>query len=267
MDRSYDKNLPNRLGIVTTCILLVCCLNTPLAARTTIEFLYLADAVWESAYKALSDRFELANDDIRVERMSVQSAYADRLIASLAAGTLPDVVGMDMNYIMSFGTEEILVDLNPLIGRTPDYRIDRVARPLLDIYTVDGKLFAAPIVANPSAYFFNEGLFGQAALPSPIDLYRRDAWTWSAFRDAARKLTRKDPTGQYTVVGASLHLPRTWMASNGGAEFDDPKRPTTTCFESEASKEALHFIRAMVLETGACIRSDAYHHSLVAMIL
>ena len=66
-----------------------------------------------------------------------------------------------------------------------------VSPPLLEVFTVDGKLFAIPNTAAPSVYVFNADLFDQSGLSYPSDLYRQDAWTWSAFREMARSLRSK----------------------------------------------------------------------------
>jgi len=221
-------------------------------AVKTIEFTYLAGSqTWEEAYAALTEAFEQANPDVKVERIRMQGDHSARLVALMAAGTVPDVIALDIQDLMSFADERFLYDLNPFIQKTPEYQASRIARPIMDAYTVDGKLYAAPILTNPSFYGYNIELFDLAGLAHPYDLYKKDAWTWEAFREAARKLTRKDPEGNVEVIGAALHLPRTWMASNGGAEFDDPKRPTKSVFDDEVNIETLTFLHSMIWQDDA----------------
>ena len=154
-----------------------------MSAQRTIEYIYLAGIeASEQAQAAITAAFEADNPDIKVERIRVQTNYQDRLVALIASGTVPDVISLDMNYIMSFGDERFLYDLRPLVQQTPSLQINRIAPPILDTYTVDGKLFAIPSLANPSVYVFNTDLFEQAGLGYPTELYRRDAWTWDAFR-------------------------------------------------------------------------------------
>ena len=105
-----------------------------------------------------SPPLEAANPDIRVERIRVQSNYLDRLIALIASGTAPDVIDLDMTYIMSFADERFLYDLAPLVQQTPSIQLNRIAPPILEVFTVDGKLFAIPSLANPSVYVFNTDL-------------------------------------------------------------------------------------------------------------
>jgi len=248
-----------RLVTVTgALVILALCAVTSFSAQRTIEYIYLAGIeASEQAQAAATAAFEADNPDIKVDRIRVQANYQDRLIALIASGTVPDVISLDMNYIMSFGDERFLYDLRPLVQQTPSLQLNRIAPPILDTYTVDGKLFAIPSLANPSVYVFNTDLFDHAGLGYPTELYRRDAWTWDAFRDIARKLTRKAPDGRYEVKGASIHLPRTWVFSNGGAEFDDVKRPTRSFYDSEQSLQAIQFLQSMIWEDDAAAMYSA----------
>lgn len=226
-----------------------------LGASKSIEFIYLAGSqTWEEAYAALTEAFERANPDVKVERIRVQTGFGDRLVALIASGTVPDVLALDIQDLMSYADERFLYDLNPFIKKTPEYQVQRMAAPIINAYTVDGKLYAAPILTNPSLYGYNIELFDLAGLAHPIDHYRKGTWTWAAFREMAKKTTRKGADGRRSVVGSILHLPRTWMASNGGAEFDDPKRPTKSSFDDEASIEALEFLHGLIWHDEAMLR-------------
>ncbi len=236
---------------------------TALGAQRTIEYIYLAGIeASEQATAAITAAFEAENPDIRVDRIRVQANYRDRVVALIAAGTVPDVLNIDMNDIMSFGDERFLHDLTPLVQKTPGFQVQRLAPPILDTYMVDGKLFAAPNLANPSVYVFNTDLFDQAGLGYPTELYRKDAWTWSAFRDIAKKLTRKESDGRFAVKGASIHLPRTWLFANGGSEFDDTKRPTKTFYDGELGLQTVQFLQSMMWEDDAA----AIYGSLASQI-
>lgn len=249
------KLLTQEIVLMSLAVLLACSLHG-FGATRTIEFTYLAGSqTWEDAYKALTDAFETKNPDIRVERVRVLEEYPNKVVALFASGTAPDVMSMDIEHLGSFGDERFVYDLNPFIKKTPEYQLKRVAVPALDAYTLDGKLYAAPILTNPCYYVYNTELFDLSGLAHPIDQYRRDNWTWAVFREAARKLTRKQPDGRHAVVGAILHLPRTWLAANGGQEFDDPKRPTQTFFDSESNLETLTFLHSLMWQDEAMLLS------------
>jgi multiple sugar transport system substrate-binding protein len=214
--------------------------------------MYLAGAeVTEQAQATIVEAFEAQNPDIRVERLRVLSGFPDKVSALIATGNAPDVLNLANTYMMSFASELFLHDLTPLVQKTPDLQFSRLAPPLLEVFTVDGKLFAVPNTAAPSVYVFNADLFDRAGLSYPSDLYRQDAWTWAAFRDMAKKLTVKTFDGRYTVQGAAIHLPRTWLYSNGGKEFDDVKRPTQTFYNTDVALETVEFLHSMMWEDDA----------------
>ena len=51
-------------------------------AVKTIEFTYLAGSqTWEEAYAALTEAFEQANPDVKVERIRMQGDHSARLVA------------------------------------------------------------------------------------------------------------------------------------------------------------------------------------------
>lgn len=245
------------LGLTHTLfvVALLCLVIAKSFAQTTISVFYLAEAeATEERYRVLTEAFERANPDIKVERIRVIDDFPNRLALHIVSGTLPDVISLDMNYIMEFGDERILYDLSPYFWNTPGYEPEMVAKPMLDVFTVDGKLFAAPMQANPAAYMFNLDMFEQAGLVAPHVLYAEDQWTWEAFRDAARKLTSLNPDGTYNILGTVLNLPRTWIHSNGGREVDDPHRPTRAFFNEPEAREALHFLQELVVHDRSMVQ-------------
>ena len=82
--------------------------------------------------------------------------------------------------------------------------------------------------------------------------------------EMARKLTRKAPDGRYEVKGASIHLPRTWVFSNGGVEFDDVKRPTRSFYDSEESLQAIQFLHSLIWEDDAAAMYTALNAQIGA---
>ncbi len=245
-----------RSSAVVTAVVAMVVLFSAVAggAQYVIEYMYQAGV--EATEKARAEStaiFEAANPDIKVERMRVQSNYRDRLIALIAAGSVPDVISIDMQDIMSFADDRFLHDLRPLAEKTPAFQFERLAPPIVDVYTVDGKIYALPTVANPSVYVYHMDLFDHAGLAYPYDLYRKDAWNWDAFRDMARKINRTGADGRTEIVGAVLHLPRTWLFANGGGEFDDVKRPTETFYDSEVGLETVQFLHSLIWEDSAML--------------
>lgn len=55
---------------------------------------------------------------------------------------------------------------------------------------------------------------------------------------------------------ATLHLPRVWLWTNGGAEVDSPLQPTEILYDQPESVEALRFIQSLLAEDQSMIPSN-----------
>ena len=110
-------------------------------------------------------------------------------------------------------------------------------------------------------YYFNQDLFVESGLETPLELYQRDAWTWDAFRKAARRNMRYDSSGNPITWGASVHLGDTlshgWIWSNGGLEVDDVKNPTVALWDRPEAVEALDFMQRMIHDDEVAIREGS----------
>jgi len=220
------------------------------AEPVTISYMYSASTQEaEDRTKMIIEIFEAANPDIKVERLRVTSAMRDKMVAMIGTDTLPDVVSLDINYIMEFGDERILLDLNPFLQKSSVLRNHRITPVLMEAYQLDGKQFAIPNTANPSGYFCHAELFNSAGLMRPTDLYKRNNWTWESFEIAAKRLTTATSDGRLETIGAWLHLPRTWIYANGGMEVDDVKKPTRILYDAPQSLEALRFLHRLTVES------------------
>lgn len=96
-------------SVILGLIILVTSSLPGLGASKSIEFIYLAGSqTWEEAYAALTEAFERANPDVKVERIRVQTGFGDRLVALIASGTVPDVLALDIQDLMSYADERFL---------------------------------------------------------------------------------------------------------------------------------------------------------------
>ena len=59
-----------------------------------------------------------------------------------------------------------------------------------------------PWGSEPSAILYNESMFEEAGLGMPYDLWKEDEWTWNAFLDAAKALTKVDSQGFAQQLGS-----------------------------------------------------------------
>jgi len=61
-------------------------------------------------------------------------------------------------------------------------------------------LFGLPWIAQPVVLYYNPDMFQKAGINPPDE-----SWTWDTFKDAAKKLTLKDASGNVTQYGTSFN--------------------------------------------------------------
>jgi ABC-type glycerol-3-phosphate transport system substrate-binding protein len=107
-------------------------------------------------------------------------------------------------------------------------------QPTIDSFTFDGKPYAFSVGVNLNnfqALFFNKRLFREAGLDPnmPYDMQKAGTWTWSAFIDICKKLTRdtnNDGKMDTYAMAADLstEILDAILSSNGATYVDkDPK--------------------------------------------
>jgi multiple sugar transport system substrate-binding protein len=96
----------------------------------------------------------------------------------------------------------LLTDLTPLIERdgwdTSDFLPD-----VLNIYNIEGKLYGIPFLTTGSYIYYNMKLFDEAGIPYPTSDWTDQSWTWDAFLDLAKKLTKNYDDPNTAVYGAA----------------------------------------------------------------
>ena len=238
--------------------LLVLGLAVPGWAAERVKISYMFWSQTTSAVEEMKAAFEQANPGIEVELLHQPSGYKEKLRVMFAAGTAPDTYALDHQDIVEFTRLGWAVDLTSFIERTPDFRVNEFLPPVRDLATVDGMLVGFPSGVGTNMYYFNVKLFSEAGLETPDVLYARDAWTWAAFQDAARKLTRRSADGSVETWGAAVHLggalPRGFIWSNGGDEVDDVKNPTAVLLDRPEAIEALDYLQRLLWSDETAMR-------------
>ena len=152
-----------------------------------------------------------------------------KLMTALAAGKAPDIAYQYGSSLANLAASPKIVDMSPLIDATPSFNYDDFYKAERLAGTVDGKVIGVPALVDNLALVYNKKLFDAAGVPYPT----KD-WTWTDFRDAAKKLT--DPAakqfGWAYVADASedtvwRYLAMLWQADgnllnadNTAAEFN-----------------------------------------------
>lgn len=120
--------------------------------------------------------------------------YWTMLEAGATGGSLPDVFWMHSNEFSKYAEYNMLLDLTKRIANSKKLDISQFPSDITALYNYGKKQFAVPKDIDTIALWYNKTMFDKAALAYPDE-----SWTWDTFRQAAKKLTKKDGS-QYGCV-------------------------------------------------------------------
>lgn len=169
--------------------------------KVTIDFWSGFTGGDRPTYEALVASFNETHPAIEV-KMDIQpwDTLAQKLPAALATGTGPDIATPDFNVatIRKYAAAGQIMPLDDLYGAGAGM-IDRAAMPpaVMDGFTVDGSLYAAPANFATLLLYYNLDLFASAGMSAPPA-------TIEEFRAAAVTLTKKDGSGAPEQYGLAL---------------------------------------------------------------
>lgn len=202
----------------------------------------------ETRHKATVDALELykeAKPNVTVKtEYSGWDGYFDKLTTQLAAGTGPDVVQMSYTNVSEYVAREQLAPLDEYIEKGL-IDVSNLSQATLDMYRIDGKLYAIPAGVSTSLLFYNKDYFDQAGVEYPTD-----SWTWEDYMEAARKLTMDtNGDGEIDVWGtAYLEDPagaditfKKYVYERGGKLWSDDLK--SVAFNSAEGLAAVEFIK------------------------
>ncbi|MDU6263815.1 MAG: sugar ABC transporter substrate-binding protein [Anaerocolumna aminovalerica] len=202
----------------------------------------------ETRHKATVDALELykgINPDITVKtEYSGWDGYFDKLTTQLAASTGPDIVQLSYTNVSEYVARKQLVPLDEYIEKGI-IDVSKLSEATLDMYRIDGKLYAIPAGVSTSLLFYNKDYFDQAGVEYPTD-----SWTWEDYMKAAKELTMDtDGDGKIDVwgtaymedpAGADLTFKK-YVYERGGKLWSDDLKSVK--FNSPEGLAAVEFIK------------------------
>lgn len=183
-----------------------------------------------TATKTMMKRFEAENPGIKVNIMQVAWNEAPhKFLTMTAAGKPPDVLSMGMSQ-WDIASKNCFVDLYPYIRA---HKIDMSLYHEQSIeayeYASGKKLYGFPFGVNALQLFYNRSIFDKAGLTYPTDDWEDKSWTWEAFLEVAKKITRDTNNDgkidQYGINAAMGDWDTPWTF--GGAWLNKEKTRVT----------------------------------------
>jgi multiple sugar transport system substrate-binding protein len=171
----------------------------------------------EQRYPHLAVTVEVAND------------IFNKLAASLAAATVPDLSVINRQFGQPFIRRNAFVNLQPLLAkdrRTRD-ELANFAPAALQAHSNDKNLFAVPTTNESIVVWYNEDLLRQHNLRPPHE-FEDDSqrWTWDTLLDYARRVNRgrEQEREVFGLWAGITNVQTAWgnfVYSNGGRIITD----------------------------------------------
>lgn len=153
------------------------------------EKVTLTYGIWsqKDTMQKLVDAFEKENPNIHVQlQEDPWTEYWTKLQVGAQGGTAPDAFWMLGDRFQVYASHGQLMPLDDAISQA---KIDLgvYPKPLVDLFTLDGKHYGLPKDFDTIGLWYNKELFDQAGVAYPTA-----EWTWDDVKNAAEKLTNKD---------------------------------------------------------------------------
>jgi multiple sugar transport system substrate-binding protein len=154
--------------------------------------------------RQIAAEFEKLHPELRVHLFMVPgSAYADKLQLMLASRTAPDVMRVDHYNFPALVRKNYFRSLQPFVAAEPPAFLSDFTPLALEEGQWQGELYGMNVLFGAVMLYYNQDMFRAAGLPDPYELDRSERWNWDAFREAAKRLTQRDPSGRALSFGTS----------------------------------------------------------------
>ncbi|MEU8377789.1 sugar ABC transporter substrate-binding protein [Streptosporangium sp. NPDC048865] len=161
------------------------------AGKVTLSY-GVWDATQQEVMRELAAEFTRTHPDIAVDvQLTPWADYWTKLKAAASGGAAPDVFWMNGPNFQLYASNGVI--------RPIEERVDTSVypKPLVDLYTYEGKLYGLPKDMDTVGVWYNKELFDAAKVKYPAD-----DWTWADFKETVGKLT--DEKKGVHAVGAQL---------------------------------------------------------------
>jgi multiple sugar transport system substrate-binding protein len=230
-----------------------------------VKLVFLSDTSNEAIIKVRNEwarKFSEAHKGVTVEHQPVPQEYATKIQTLFAAGTPPDIYRylQENTPIVTVAQKKLHLPLNSYIERDKydlsDYRPDAV-----NLYRWDGELYALPRDYGNQNLFYNIDLLEKAGLPPPPADWNDKTFTFTAFLDMARALTKSsgDRIEQYGfLVNRGWRPWASWVYNNGAAvvKMDAQGQATEIALTEPAAVEALQLLQDLMYKEKVAPRPD-----------
>ncbi|MFA6242721.1 MAG: ABC transporter substrate-binding protein [Candidatus Hydrogenedentales bacterium] len=239
---------------VATLIFSGCGNQTPDNSSASVTYWRTLTGASGEAQDELADQFNAITPAIHVTS-EFQGSYSDlatKLLTALAGGSGPEVSQLGTFEIRQFAKSGALVDLKPYL--TGPNGIDMTGWPesLANAGAVGDGIYWLPFNVAVPVLYYNQDAFTEAGITEPPA-------TWDAFFDEARRLTKRDASGnveRYGVAFWNITWPLFSMVWSEGGELTTRDYDNIT-LDDPVVVRLLTQIQALVREGSAVLPDKA----------
>jgi multiple sugar transport system substrate-binding protein len=192
------------------------------------------------------ESFQAQHPRITVENAAQTAGgatYWDKHAALKASGAPPDLWEWEPQHVVDNVLRKQVLDLQPLVARDRYDLSDFFVRGI-DQYRYRSGLWGLPRDFPNRELAYSVTAFEKEGLRPPPADWKSPDWTWDAFLDAARRLTKPD-SGQWGFnTGRGIRMWAVWVWSNGGEVIDEQRLVCT--LDQAPAAEGLQFLQDLI---------------------
>ena len=170
--------------------------------KTTINLATWAGADESKELQAVIDKVNAEATDFQIVHQAIPADYYTKVQTMIAGNTAPDLMWLSQEFVANYADNGAIMDITDQVGALSDMpaaKLDDYYPSSLAVAKYQDRLYGLPWIAQPVVLYYNPDLFQKAGVNPPDD-----SWTWDTFKDAAKKLTVKDSSGNITQYGTSF---------------------------------------------------------------
>jgi len=198
----------------------------------------------EGNTKTIED-FQARYPQIKVENAAQTTTgnYWDKHAALTAAGTPADLWEWEPQNVVDYVLRKQVLDIQPLVARD-HFDLSDFFKKGVDQYRWRGGLWGLPRDFPNRELFYNVTEFQKNGVALPASDWKNPGWTWDAFLDAARRVTKPDGSQIGFNTGRGIRMWAVWVWANGGEVIDETKLECT--LDRQPAIEALQFLQDLI---------------------
>jgi multiple sugar transport system substrate-binding protein len=171
--------------------------------KATITLATWAGADESNELQAVIDKVNAEATDFQIVHQANPADYYTKLQTMIAGNTAPDLMWLSQEYVANFADNGAILDITDQVGALSDMpaaQLDDYYPGSIAVAKYNERLYGLPWIAQPVVLYYNPAMFEAAGVAPPDE-----SWTWDTFKDAAKKLTIKDASGNITQYGTSFN--------------------------------------------------------------